>query len=89
MRYAIDSGMAANAHPRGGHGKVCHVWTGIPLLYQLLKSNPAERRELRPMCEAQMLIAKPNEVGLRGKGRIISPVDAVPLAAQHDLAMLF
>ena len=60
-----------------------------PFLYQLLKSNPAERRELRPMCEAQMLLAKPNEVGLRGKGRIISPVDAVPLAAQHDLAMLF
>ena len=63
----------------------------MPGLIEEVKRTRAfgDLSELRPMCEAQMLLAKPNEVGLRGKGRIISPVDAVPLAAQHDLAMLF
>ena len=53
------------------------------------KQRPQVGALLVLVGECDIAKSKPNEVGLRGKGRIISPVDAVPLAAQHDLAMLF
>ena len=55
MRYAIDSGMAANAHPRAGRtGSIPRelqnvhadgVWTGIPQVPVLSYTNYSNRTQ--------------------------------------------